>query len=287
MTSSPVTSRRRSRARGRWSASVRRAATLAVAFAIAAAVSGCAASRFEMPADPGTPMADAAGAWQQASAACSGVRALTAELALSGRAAGTRLRGRVQAGFEAPGRIRLEGVAPFGQPIFILAADAARATLLLPRDERVVTAASAAEILEALAGVRLEPDTLRAVLAGCVMTGAPSGATEHGDIARFAFDGGDVVFARRGNGGWRIVAGVARPFLIEYLDDRSGGRWPARVRISRDLPGGDRVDLTIGVSQVETNMSLPPEAFSVDVPSTAVPMTVDQLRQAGPLGDGR
>ena len=276
--------RRRFRARARSLASVRRAAAAAV---IAATLSGCAASRFTMPTDAGVPMADAAAAWQQASSACAGVRSMTAELALSGRAAGTRLRGRIQAGFEAPGRIRLEGVAPFGQPIFILAADAARATLLLPRDERVVTAASASEILEALAGVRLEPDSLRAVLAGCVVTGTPTGATEHGDVARFAFEDGSTVFARRAAGGWRIVAGVARPFLVEYPDRQSAGLWPARVRISRDLPGGDSVDLTIGLSQIETNMALPPEAFRVDIPPSAVPMTVDQLRQAGPLGDGQ
>jgi outer membrane lipoprotein-sorting protein len=263
---------------------VRRAVATA---AIALSLSGCAASRFTMPSDAGVPMADAAAAWQQASSACAGVRSMTAELALSGRAAGTRLRGRIQAGFDTPGRIRLEGVAPFGQPIFILAADAARATLLLPRDERVVTAASASEILEALAGVRLEPDTLRAVLAGCVTTGAPTGATEHGDVARFAFADGSAVFARRNAAGWRIVAGVARPFLVEYPDRQSAGLWPSRVRISRDLPGGDSVDLTIGLAQIETNMTLPPEAFRVDVPPSAVPMTVDQLRQAGPLGDGR
>lgn len=275
---------RKLRARARWRASVRRAAAAVV---IALSLSGCAASRFTMPSDAGVPMADAAAAWQQASSACAGVRSMTAELALSGRAAGTRLRGRIQAGFEAPGRIRLEGVAPFGQPIFILAADAARATLLLPRDERVVTAASASEILEALAGVRLEPDTLRAVLAGCVTTGTPEGATEHGDVARFAFADGSTVFARRGGAGWRIVAGIARPFLVEYPERQSAGLWPARVRISRDLPGGDHVDLTIGLSQIETNMTLPPEAFRVDIPPTAVPMTVDELRRAGPLGDGR
>lgn len=267
---------------------MRRVAPVAAALVCAAAASwGCAVSRFEIPADAGTPLAEATAAWQQASAPCAGVRALTAELALSGRAAGTRLRGRIQAGFEAPGRIRLEGVAPFGQPVFILAATADRATLLLPRDDRVVTAASAAEILEALAGVRLEPDTLRAVLAGCVLTGTPSEATGHGDLARFAFDDGGVVFARRAGAGWRIVAGVARPFLVEYLDDRSGGRWPSRVRISRDLPGGERVDLTIGVSQVETNIALPSEAFTIDVPPSAAPMTLEELRQAGPLGDGQ
>ncbi|MDQ3169655.1 MAG: hypothetical protein M3Q55_05915, partial [Acidobacteriota bacterium] len=197
-------------------------------------------------------------------------------------AAGTRLRGRIQAGFETPGRIRLEGVAPFGQPIFILAADAARATLLLPRDERVVSAASAAEILEALAGVRLEADTLRAVLAGCVMTGAPTGASEYGDLARFTFASGEV-FARRTSAGWRIVAGFAPPFLVEYAGET--GTWPRRVRISRDLAAAGAVDLTIDVSQLETNTQLPAAAFTIDVPPGTAPMTLEELRQAGPLGD--
>jgi hypothetical protein len=57
------------------------------------------------------------------------------------------------------------------------------------------------------------------------------------------------------------------------------------VRISRELPGDARVDLTIGISQVETNMTLPPEAFTIDVPPGAMPMTLAQLRAAGPLGD--
>ena len=283
MTSSPQRSSRRFSARARLVNSTRLLAPAFVALAIGAiGASGCAASRFEAPAGPGAPLADAAAAWQQASASCAGVRTLTAELGLSGRAAGTRLRGRIQAGFESPGRIRLEGVAPFGQPIFILAADASRATLLLPRDERVVTAGSAAEILEALAGVRLEADTLRAVLAGCVMTGTPSSGAEYGDVARFTFADGEV-FARRTSGGWRIVAGYAPPFLVEYLGE--AGTWPRRVRISRDLAGRNGVELTIDVSQLETNTQLPAAAFTIDIPPGAAPMTIDELRQAGPLGD--
>ena len=280
MTSTPKKSRRRLRARAAWTA--RTSAALAIAAVVAAA--GCGVKHFELPADPGVPLPDAAAAWAQASATCAPVRSFTAELGLSGRAAGTRLRGKIQAGFQAPGGIRLEGVAPFGQPVFILAGDATSATLLLPRDERVVRAAAAAEILEALAGVRLEADALRAVLAGCVMTGVPTSATLHGDLARFVFDAGEV-YARRAGEGWRIVAGVARPFLVEYLEQT--GMWPRRVRISRRLPGDAGVDLTLSVSQIETNVTLPPEAFTIDIPPGAMPMTVEQLRQAGPLGEGR
>jgi outer membrane lipoprotein-sorting protein len=284
MTLTPHSSQRRSRVPKRSAAS----AALAIVLGLAAA--GCAPKRFAAPADPGVPVAAFADAWRQVAAPCLGVRTLTAELALSGRAGGTRLRGRVQAGFEAPGRIRLEGVAPFGQPVFILAGDGARATLLLPRDERVVQAADAAEILEALAGVRLGADTLRAVVAGCAMTSPPTGATQHGDVIRLAFDDGAVYVRMRG-AQRRIVAAEAPPFLVEYLDTAASGAWPRRVRISRGstsldpLPGDERVDLTIDISQVETNMPLPPEAFTIDVPPGAMPMTLAQLRAAGPLGD--
>ena len=43
-------------------------------------------------------------------------------MALSGKAADTKLRGRIDAGFAAPSRARLEGVAPFGRPVFVLTA---------------------------------------------------------------------------------------------------------------------------------------------------------------------
>lgn len=254
------------------------AAALLVMFALAA----CAPKRFVAPADAGVPVEGFAAMWQKIAAPCLGVSSMTAELALSGRAGGTRLRGRVQSGF-ARGSMRLEGVAPFGQPVFILASTASRATLLLPRDERVVTANDAAEILDALTGVRLRADSLLAVLAGCAIAAAPVSATAHGDLTRFAFPDG-VVFARTRGPQSRIVAADLRPFLVEYLDAAASGPWPRRVRISRDLPGEDRVDLTIELSQIETNMTLPPEAFTVDVPPGTMPMTLSQLRAAGPLG---
>src|SRR6476646_11200910 len=105
----------------------------------------------------------------QLSAACAGVRTLTAEIALSGRAGRQKLRGRVIAGFARPASMRLEGVAPFGPPGFILVSRGGDATLLLPREERVVTGASPEDVLGALTGVALAPADLHAVLTGCVL----------------------------------------------------------------------------------------------------------------------
>lgn len=277
MTWTPHRSRRRSPL-------PKRSGSAAAALVLLMAAASCAPKRFVAPAGAGAPVAGFAEAWQRTSARCAGVRTLTAELALSGRAGGTRLRGRVQAGFEAPGRIRLEGVAPFGQPVFILAGDAARATLLLPRDERVVSAADVSEILDALIGVRLGADDLLAILRGCPLAAeTPTGATAHGNLVRFAFADGDVYLRQTGVQHWLVAARV-RSFFVEYFDrgDIVGKPW--RVRISRQGADGDGVDLTITVSQVERNITLPAEAFTIDVPPGTAPMTLAELRAAGPLG---
>jgi hypothetical protein len=38
------------------------------------------------------------------------------------------------------------------------------------------------------------------------------------------------------------------------------------------------------VSQADINTELDPAAFEVDVPADAAPITLDDLREAGPLG---
>ena len=77
---------------------------------------------------------------------------------------------------------RLEAVAPFGSPLFILVADGQRGTLLLLRDRRVLADAPPDDILNALLGVRLAPDDLRAMLSGCVKASADAAsARAYGD----------------------------------------------------------------------------------------------------------
>ena len=112
----------------------------------------------KLPSGAATPAspADAAAALAQITG---GVRAPSArsprELAVSGSAGGRRLRGRLLAGVAAPASVRLEAVAPFGQPLFIFVATGDDATLLLPRDERVLEHGRPDAVLEAVAGVPL------------------------------------------------------------------------------------------------------------------------------------
>ena len=245
-------------------------------------VSACAPRLISLPTDPGAPLPDFPEIHRQASGACSRVTTLTAELSLSGRAGGRALRGRAHVGFQRPASIRLEGIAPFGPPAFVLAGSGANATLLLPRDNRVLRNARAEDILGALTGLALSPADLLAVLTGCVtaMPVATAGRLHQNGWASIDLSSGTTVFLERVALGWQPRAARRPGWQIEYPAWQ--GAFPASVRL-RSVDPQVNVDLTAAVSQLETNTTVDPLAFKVDVPQEALSLTLDELRDAGPL----
>jgi outer membrane lipoprotein-sorting protein len=261
----------------RWHGGVLTAATLAVL------VTGCASARVGLPTGEGDAFLSYADAWADATAACRAVTSLSAELSISGRAGPERLHGRVAAGVARPSGLRLEGVAPFGPPAFILVVDESGATLLLPRDHRVLIGAAPSDVLEALVGLPLGPGDLLALVTGCV---APDSKPQSG--RRFAdgwatvgLDDGATLYLRQDRRGrWSVRAGVRPPLTINY--DRAGSDPPTVLHVrSRDS------NLQIGLAQVEINVAFPRDVFRVKVPADAVQMTLADLRQAGPMGQRR
>jgi hypothetical protein len=215
---------------------------------------------------------------------------MTATIALSGRAGRQKLRGQVDAGLTGGGAARLEGRAPFGRPMFILvsgggaSADRARATLYLPRDNRVLRDAPAADIVEALTGVSLAFDELMSALAGCGLGGSATSGLAYGDDqVAIAADGGTTTYLRRQNSEWRVFASTRGPLVIENGDFASGRPSTIRMRTSPDAAG---TDLTVKLADVDINTTIDPKAFVVEVPPDAEPLTLDELRRAGPLGGG-
>jgi outer membrane lipoprotein-sorting protein len=248
----------------------------------AVVLSGCAQRTLQLPTGSGMPLPDFAAIHAETSKACAGVRTLTAELALSGRAGEQKLRGRALAGFQAPDSMRLEGVAPFGAPAFILAARGKTATLLLPRDHRVLRETPPEQILGALTGVSLAPADLQAILTGCVVPAAKAvSGTQYGnDWRSIALQGGAVIYLRRVKNAWQLRAATRSGWRIEY-PGTTGSAFPRSVRlISSDAP---KVDMTAQISQIETNVPIDAAAFTVDVPGDALPITLSELRDAGPL----
>ena len=246
----------------------------------------CAPKPPSLPTGTSTPFPDFRSAYDQASERCRAVRTLTLSMSLSGRAGSTKLRGRVDAGFEAPARARLEGIAPFGKPVFILVADGGRGTLVLPREDRVLRDAPAEQILAALAGVPLDPASLRAIVAGCGFSGVPI------DDAGQKFANGwvgsrapeNAVFLRPAGNGWAIAGAVRGPLTVFYTNDASGK--PASIRVLAESGGAVTADLTLRISDVDVNPTLDPRTFDItaDIPPRAVPLTLEELRRAGPLG---
>jgi hypothetical protein len=254
----------------------------------AAGLSACAPHRLQLPSGDGEPFPGYAQAAREATASCREVRTLSAELAISGRAGGQKVRGRVTAGLAAPASVRLEGTAPFGPPVFILAAEGGRATLLLPRDNRVIAGEMPAAILEALVGLELRPSDLLAMLAGCVVPD-PQPATGRlfpGGWARIDLAGDASMFLQRdARQHWSVRAGVRAPLRVEYEGDGPGTPFAVRVAVSGAAPAA--TDLRIALAQVDLNVPLAPEVFRVKIPADARPITLAELRQAGPMGDRR
>jgi hypothetical protein len=270
------------------------AAPLIVAASLAAA---CSPRLPTLPTGPAASVSDmeAVAAVAQATADCSTIRTLTAEIGVRGSANGRGLRGQLLAGVEAPGSVRLEAVAPFGQPLFIFVATGADATLLLPRDERVLEHGRPADVLEAVAGIPLDAADLATTLTGCASSAAipsPSGSAKKYGETWLVVGAGDrsmLYLRREGMQPWQLMAAVraterGRQWRADYAD-RSGAV-PRSIRVtSVDETGGAGAafDLRLGLSQVEINTPLDPAAFAVRIPPAALPITIEELRESGPM----
>lgn len=252
---------------------------------LAVLCSSCGAPLMKLPAGPGAPAADAVQALAQATAVCQGIRTLTAEVAASGKAGGQRFRARLSVGVATPASARIEAVAPFGAPFFILAAHDDDTTLLLPREDRVLRHGRSAEVLDAAVGVPLSAADLRIALTGCAPNVRQPAGRALGADWRVIADGGDELYLHRGGSAqpWQLVAAIRAAGRLEYRDHLNG--LPRTIRMT-STPGargeGASFDVTLALTQVDTNVTLGAEVFRVDVPASAQPITLDELRHARP-----
>jgi len=254
----------------------------------------CGARLTKLPSASGAPASDMTAVVAEATAACNGIKTLTAEIAASGSVGGRRLRARLLGGF-TPSAVRLEAVAPAGPPFFIFVANGGDATLLLPRDLRVLEHGPSAAVLEAIAGVRLEPSELLKTLTGCATPSRWTDARAIGDNWRVGTgDRGAKMYLYRESSStpWHVAT-------LFYAGDTQSWNWRADYAGFRQgLPAsihlvsadGRRFDLTLALTQVETGVALDRDVFRVQIPAGAQPITLDELRRSGPFGqasDGR
>jgi hypothetical protein len=179
--------------------------------------------------------------------------------------------------------MRLEAVAPFGPPGFILATQDERAVLLLPRDDRVVSGEPAEAILGALTGVTLAPADLQAILTGCVVptSKAIGGRLHENGWASIDLEGGATMYLRR-SGTWQVRGARRAGWEIDY--PMWQGTFPQVIRL-RSVGESANVDMTATLMQIEVNVDVDPAAFTLNVPASASPLSISELREAGPLGE--
>src|SRR5688572_1943971 len=204
-------------------------------------IGACAARMPPRPTGAATPDPTAADAFVAATASCRGFRSIEGELALSGRAGEERVRGRVLTGLEAGGAVRLEAPAPFGAPFFILAGRGEVATLILPRERRVLADTPVSAVLERLTGLSLGADDLRLILSGCLVeTPAPAdGRQWPGGWQAVTIGPERVAYIRTVQGRPVLVAADYGPWHVDYSQHVSGFPRVVRVRSAVALAKAD------------------------------------------------
>jgi hypothetical protein len=243
-------------------------------------LSACAPHLFVPPVGPGEPFPEATQAWTDATRTCRGASTYQAEIHVRGKVERESLSATIHGLVTRADQISLRVPVIFGPPAFVLGGTADSATLWLPRDERVLTA-RADEILEALTGLRLGPRALLAVLDGCVAQAeAITASARYGPLGAITTDDGRMFLEQR-DGRWRITRGLAAGLIVEYSD--LGPDWPRALRITTEAGHTPAVSLSMTIDQMDVNLPHEAKDFAVNVPASAAPMTLADLRAAGPL----
>jgi hypothetical protein len=260
-----------------------------IAATLVAAAVGCApAPRIAFPTGAVTPDPEAAAVWIQTTAACRASANYSAEIVIDGRVGNEKLRRiTLHSGFTRDGRIRLEGVAPIGGPVFILAGRSDHATLTLPHDHRVVTA-PVADIVDALIGLRFAPADWVDVLAGCAgaaefPANRPNGGEIGGDMLVSIGARARALVRKDTNEKWRVFAGEMPNATVEYR--KYDGSWPSLARITSSTTAAVPLSINLEITQIFVNSSLPDKTFTLEAPPGFEPMTLAELRAIGPLGE--
>lgn len=276
---------------GRASAERRLAAAALVV--LACALSACAprATRVALPDGTGVPLAaaDAQVLADEVTARCDVGRALTADVRVGGRVDGERIRGTLQLGVEAGG-LRIEGVPPFGSPLFVLAGRTEAATLLFPRENAYVFEAPVPALTEALIGVPIGPADLHMLLSGCGVSvrEVRGGATFGGWTRLDTADGARVWLTTAasdtgGAAGVPIVRVAETPtWRLDYASRQDDAALRGTLAAS-SAPG--RTRLSFEVVAPERLPALPPAALEVVIPDGARPVSLDDLRRRRVLAE--
>jgi hypothetical protein len=235
---------------------------------------------FVPPAGPGAPAPEGEPALAEAVERCRDIKTITAIMRLRGRLGDRRVPSVTLRGAATiDGHVRLM-LSAAGSTRFVVSGRAGTATVYLHDDNRTLTA-PAEDIVEALIGMRISPVRLLRVLTGCItMDPTFRGAERLGDLMRVRTADAQLVLVSA-DGRWRTIWGRFDELNVEYRAYENGA--PMQVLLGTDQTHDPRVQLQLTIDERTVDDPLAPEAFDYRPPPGAEPMTLEELRQTGPL----
>lgn len=248
---------------------------------LAAGAAACAnVTAFVPPAGPGEAAPDAASAWSEATRSCRAVTTYKGQLRVSGRIGGQGLPATVDVatGVSAQG-LRLEGRAG-GRSVFRLAGTAQSAKLYIDDGHRFATG-TPEELTDALIGVKFGPDRWLALVTGCGLAdGAMTSGSRYAGMLAVSTSTGRG-FLQMVDGEWRMMHGFFDSLVVSYA--KFAGQWPKQWQLASEAGRDPAIGLNVNVDNTTIGEPLPASVFTLDMPPDATQITLDELRQSGPL----
>ena len=259
---------------------------IAVMLSIAFGAIGCALKLYEPPTGPGQPLPDAATVWSDITTSCRNANRFVSQIHVNGWAGEGDSRQSLgdlpmHTALTRDDDMYLEVPALFGKPYVEMAGRAGQSVFLLPREDRVLRAASR-DIIDRLIGLRWGARDLLNVMSGCVATpgGEITGAT-YGTRAVIELGNDARAYIRQRDGKWQLEAADRDGFRIQYREYLNA--FPSLVRVSSMAKDVTPLELTFSIDQQQVNITLDENTFIVEVPANFLPMTLDELRSVKPL----
>ena len=91
------------------------------------------------------------------------------------------------------------------------------------------------------------------------------------------------VLLRQDGAVWRVRAGERSDATVDY--GAFVGSWPSSAHIVSRPGAAVPIDVRMNIDQIFVNTDIADRAFAADVPAGFAPMTLDELRSIGPLGE--
>jgi len=221
---------------------------------------------------------------REATKDCQSVNSLELLLAINGRSGDSSIRGRVRTAIMKPSFLRLEGLAPYGSPSFVLISNRSASVLLLPRDRRAIIEATTADLLKSLTGLYFNQEDFLGILTGCLVSEQkPKEARKYqGDMIGIELNNEARLFIQPSDESGVIVAGMLRGFTMQYSDYQLG--LPRALHIQTTSAEQVQTELRATLSQLNVNVDISKEAFSTIVPDGFSLITLDEFHKLnGPL----